>query len=80
MNPKKKEENFDNERKHYVRGRDRWRGKGHWPSNTTSPIMEKEKAQPKDEAEAIQDRGMINPKYNAIIIKSLGIMLQNIQL
>ena len=45
-------------------------------STTTTPIMPKEKAQP----EAIQDRGMTNPKYSAIIVKSLGIMLQNAEL
>ena len=49
-------------------------------STTTTPIMPKEKAQPEDEAEAIQDRGMTNPKYSAIIVKSLGIMLQNAEL
>ena len=49
-------------------------------STTTTPIMPKEKAQPEDEAEAIQDRGMTNPKYSAIIVKSLGIMLQNVEL
>ena len=49
-------------------------------STTTTPIMSKEKVQLEDEAEAIQDRGMSNPKYNAIIVKSLGTMLQNIQL
>ena len=42
--------------------------------------MPKEKAQPEDEAEAIQDRSMTNPKYSAIIVKSLGIMLQNAEL
>ena len=42
--------------------------------------MPNEKAQPEDEAEAIQDRGMTNPKYSAIIVKSLGIMLQNAEL
>ena len=42
--------------------------------------MEKEKARPKDEAEAIQDRGMTIPKYNTIIVKSLGTVFQNIQL
>ena len=42
---------------------------------TTTPIMEKEKAQPKDKAKAIQDQGTTNPKYNAMIVKSLGIML-----
>ena len=42
--------------------------------------MPNEKAQPEDEAEAIQDRGMTNPKYNAIIVKSLGILLQNVEL
>ena len=47
---------------------------------TTTPIMPKEKAQPKDEAEAIQDQGMTNLKYNSIIVKSLGIMLQNVEL
>ena len=47
---------------------------------STTPIMPKEKAQPEDEAEAIQDRGMKNPKYSAIIVKSLGIMLQNVEL
>ena len=46
----------------------------------TTPIMPKEKAQPEDEAEAIQDRGMTNLKYSAIIVKSLGIMLQNAEL
>ena len=44
-------------------------------STTTTPIMPKEKAQLKDEVEAIQDRGMTNPKYSVIIVKSLGIML-----
>ena len=42
--------------------------------------MEKEKAQTEDEVEPIQDRGITNPKYNAIIVKSLGIMLKNIEL
>ena len=45
-------------------------------STTTTPIMPKEKAQP----EEIQDRGMTNLKYSAIIVKSLGIMLQNAKL
>ena len=55
-------------------------------STTTTPIMLKKKAQPEDEAEAeaeaeaIQDRGMTNPKYSTIIVKSLGIMLQNAEL
>jgi len=49
-------------------------------TTTTTPIIPKEKAQPEDEAEAIQDRGMTNPKYSAIIVKSLGIMLQNAEL
>ena len=43
--------------------------------STTTLIMPKEKAQPEDEAEAIQDRGTKNPKYSAIIVKSLGIIL-----
>ena len=47
---------------------------------TRTPIMPNEKAQPEDEAETIQDQGMKNPKYNVIIVKSLGIMLQNIEL
>ena len=42
---------------------------------TTTPIMPKEKAQPEDEVEVIQDRGMANPKYNFIIVKSFNIML-----
>ena len=33
-------------------------------STTTTPIMPKEKPQPEDKVEAIQDRGMTNPKYN----------------
>ena len=41
-------------------------------STTTTPIILKEKAQLEDEVEAIQDRGMKNPKYNAIIVKSLS--------
>ena len=49
-------------------------------TTTTTPIMPKDKAQPEDKAETIQDRGMTNPKYNAIIVKSLGIMLQNVEL
>ena len=49
-------------------------------STTITPIMTKEKTQPEDEAEAIQDRGMTNLKYNSIIVKSLGIMLQNVEL
>ena len=40
-------------------------------TTTTTPIMPKEKAQPEDEAEVIQDRGMTNSKYNVIIVKSL---------
>ena len=40
-------------------------------STTTTPIMPKEKAQLEDEAEAIQDRGMIDPKYNAIKVWAL---------
>ena len=47
---------------------------------STTPIMQKKKAQPEDEVEAILDRGMTNSKYNAIIVKSLGIMLQNVEL
>ena len=46
----------------------------------TTSIMEKEKAQAEDNIEAIHDQGMTNPKYNAIIVKSLGIMLQNREL
>ena len=49
-------------------------------TTTTTLIMPKEKAQSEDEAKVIQDQGMINPKYNAIIVKSLGIMLQNVEL
>ena len=49
-------------------------------STTTTPIMPKEKAQPEDEVEVIQDRGMTIPKYSAIIVKSLAIMLQNTEL
>ena len=48
-------------------------------STTTTLIMPKEKAQPEDEAEAIQNRGMTNPKYNSIIVKSLDIILQNVE-
>ena len=48
--------------------------------STTTPIMPKEKTQPEDEAKAIQDQGMTNLKYSAIIVKSLGIMLQNPEL
>ena len=48
-------------------------------STTTTLIMPKEKAQPEDEVEAIQDRGMTNPKYSAIIVKSLGIILHNVE-
>ena len=48
--------------------------------STTTPIMPKEKAQPEDDEKAIQDRGMTNLKYNSIIVKSLGIMLQNVEL
>ena len=44
-------------------------------STTTTPIMPKEKAQLEDEAKVIQDRGMTNPKYSAIIVKILGIIL-----
>ena len=42
---------------------------------TATPIIEKEKAQPEDEAEVIQDQGTINPKYSAIIVQILGIIL-----
>ena len=48
--------------------------------STAIPTMPKEKAQAEDEAEAIQDRGMKNLKYSAIIVKSLSIMLQNAEL
>ena len=47
---------------------------------STTPIMKKKKAQPEDEVEAIRDRGMTNSKYSAIIVKSLGIMLQHVEL
>ena len=48
-------------------------------SITTILIMEKEKAQLADEVEAIKDRGTTNPKYSAIVVKSLGIILQNVE-
>ena len=48
-------------------------------STITTLIMPKEKAQPGGEVEVIQNRGMTDPKYNYIIVKSLDIMLQNVE-
>lgn len=47
--------------------------------STTTLIMEKEKTQPKDKAKVIEDRGTTNIKYSVIIVKSLGIILQNVE-
>ena len=47
--------------------------------STTTLIMEKWESSTKRRVEAIQDRGMTNLKYKAVIVKILGIILQNIE-
>lgn len=44
-------------------------------STTTTPIMKYEKAQLEDKEKINHDRGAANPKYNDIIVKSLGIIV-----
>ena len=59
------------------------RGHGHREAGISinnNSNYRKEKAQLEYKAKTIQDRGMINLKYNAIIVKYLGIMLQNVEL
>ena len=46
----------------------------------TSTTMREMKVQQEVVGEAIQTQGIINPKFNAIIIKIMGIMHQNAEL
>ena len=43
-------------------------------------IIEKEKPQPQGKKDAIQGQGIINLKYSVIIVKNLGVKLQNVKL
>ena len=50
-------------------------------TTTTIPTtMRKEKAQHEAVEESIRTQGMTNLKFDAIIVRSLGIMLQNVEL
>jgi len=50
-------------------------------TTTTIPTtMRKEKAQHEAVEESIQTQGMKNLKFDVIIVRSLGIMLQNVEL
>lgn len=80
INPKKREENSNKKRRHYIKEEVEVEVGVMVIDEvgiltTTTPIMEEEKAQPKDKAKATQDQGTTNPKYSAMIVKSLGIML-----